>query len=530
MATPALEREVPATIPCVDPATGEHLGEVPALTPDEVRERVARARVAQESWAKTSFAERRRVLRHLLDMLLEHADSLCEEICRDTGKTLHNAMVGEVWPVAEALRWTIQKGERHLRPEPMSSGLLVHKRARVEFHPLGVIGVISPWNVPFQNILAPAIPSLFAGNATIVKVSEWTSWLVAPVQEFLDRCFHECGYSADLIQLITGYGDTGAALVNSGVDKIVFTGSMRNGKRVLEASAETLTPVILELGGKDPMIVCDDADLDQAAHMAVSGAFIASGQTCLAAERVLVFDTVYDEFVAKVQDVTLRLRQGPPLAGKLVDVGSMTMPAQVEIVEALVTDALDKGAQLKAGGKRAKRKPSKHYFEPTILAEVTPDMRIFREETFGPVMTIVRVRDEDEAVRLANDTEYGLSSSVFSKDHDRARRIAARIEAGSSCINDWALMYMVQDLPFGGVKGSGFGRLNGREGLRACTNAKAVIDDRLPLHPVAKLFPTRRSDYDLAREGIRLLYGSGLGSKVDALTKLAGIVRKRVFE
>ena len=530
MSQAAVEREVPATIPCVDPATGERLGEVEALTPKQVRERVVRARAAQPSWAATSFAERRRVLGHLLEMLLDHADSLCEEICRDAGKTLHNAMVGEIWPIAEKLRWTIAHGERHLRAEPVSSGLLVHKRARVEFHPLGVIGVITPWNFPLQNILGPTIPALFAGNAVVIKVSEWTSWSVAPFQDFLDRCLRDCGYPTDLIQIITGYGDTGAALVGSGVDKIVFTGSMRNGKRVVEASAETLTPVVLELGGKDPMIVCDDADLDQAAHAAVAGAFIASGQMCLAAERVLVFDGVHDQFLAKVQDVTLRLRQGAPLSGKLVDVGAMTMPAQVEIVEELIADAVAKGASLKAGGKRAKRKPSKHYFEPTVLAEVTPQMRIFHEETFGPVMSIIRVDDDDDAVRVANHSAYGLSSSVFSKDRARARSLAERIEAGSTCINDWALMYMVQDLPFGGVKGSGFGRLNGREGLRACTNHKAVIEDRLPIHRAIELFPTKRSDYELAREGIRLLYGRGLPTKLDALAELAKVMRKRVFE
>ncbi len=514
------EQTLQATIPCVDPATGERLGEVPAMSPPEVREQIARARHAQREWGATSFDERRRVLRRLLDMLLEHADALCDEICRDAGKTLHNAMIGEIWPLAEKLRWTIKEGEKHLRPERVSSGLLQHKRASIEFHPLGVIGVITPWNFPLQNILGPTIPALFAGNAVVVKVSEWTSWSVGPFQDFLDRWLKDCGYSPDLVRLVTGYGDAGAALVSGGVDKIVFTGSMANGRRVVEESAKTLTPVILELGGKDPMIVCDDADLDQAAHAAVSASFIASGQMCLAAERVLVFDRVYDEFVAKVQDITLRLRQGAPLSGKLVDLGAMTMPAQIEIIEALVADAVDKGAKLVTGGKRAKRKPSKQYFEPTLLTEVTEDMRIMHEETFGPVMAVTRVKNEAEAVRIANATEYGLSASVFSRDRVRARRIADQIVAGSTCINDWALMYMVQDLPFGGVKGSGYGRLNGREGLRACTNNKAVIEDRLPFHRAIEMFPSRRFDYEVTREGVRLLYASKISDKADALVKL----------
>lgn len=522
-----LEQEVRATIPCTDPATGERLGEVPSLTPAEVEERIARARKAQAEWARTPFVERRKVLARMLELLLEQADSLCEEICRDAGKTLHNAMLGEIWPIAEKLRWTIKQGEKHLRRELVSSGLLAHKRAVVEYSPLGVIGVITPWNFPLQNILGPTIPALFAGNAVIIKVSEWTSWSAAPFQRFLDRCLKDCGYSPDLVQVITGYADTGAALVAGGVDKIVFTGSLRNGKRVLEGSAKTLTPVILELGGKDPMIVCDDADLDQAAHAACSAAFIASGQMCLAAERTLVFDAVYDEFLAKVQDIALRLRQGAPLAGKLVDIGAMTMPAQVEIVEQLVQDAISKGARVIAGGGRAKQKSSKQFFEPTILADVREDMRIMHEETFGPVMAITRVKDEIEAIRIANATEYGLSSSVFSKDHARAKRIADQIVAGSTCINDWALMYMVQDLPFGGVKGSGFGRLNGREGLRACTNVKAVIEDRLPLHRAIKLFPGRRYDYEVTRGGVRLLYTKGLTNKIDALVELGRALRNR---
>src|SRR5690606_3554239 len=198
-------------------------------------------------WARTPFDERRKVLGRLLEMLLEQADALCEEICRDAGKTLHNAMLGEIWPIAEKLRWTINEGEKHLRSETVSSGLLQHKRAKVEYHPLGVIGVITPWNFPLQNILGPTIPALFAGNAVIIKVSGWTAWSAAPFQDFLDRCLSDCGHSTDLIQIITGYAETGAALVSGGVDKIVCTGSMRNGQRVLEASAKTLTPVILEL-------------------------------------------------------------------------------------------------------------------------------------------------------------------------------------------------------------------------------------------------------------------------------------------
>jgi acyl-CoA reductase-like NAD-dependent aldehyde dehydrogenase len=522
-------QEVPAAIPCTDPATGERLGETPSLTPDEVRDRIARARRAQAQWGKTPFSERRRVLERLLALILENDDELCDQICRDAGKTLHNAMLGEIWPICEKLRWTIKHGERHLAAERVSSGLLVHKRARIEYVPLGVIGVICPWNFPLQNILGPTIPALFAGNAVIAKVSEWVSWSAAPFERLVQRALSDCGYPKDLVQVITGYADTGAALVSGGVDKIVFTGSMRNGKRVVAESAESLTPVVLELGGKDPMIVCDDADVEQAAHAAVSGTFIASGQMCLAAERILVFERVHEPFLDRVRDITLRLRQGPPLQGKLVDVGAMTMPAQIDIVDALVEDAVQKGARLVCGGKRAKiRKGSKQFYEPTILDGVSPDMRLWREEAFGPVMAITRVRDEAHAIELANDTTYGLSSSVFTRDPERGRRIAGSLRAGSSCINDWAVMYMANDLPFGGVGGSGFGRLNGRDGLRAMTNPKAVIEDRLPLHRAIKLFPGRRGDYEVTRSAVRLLYAGSLAERARHGLDLLRALRERM--
>ena len=495
----------PKTIPCVDPATGESLGEIPVMSPDEVRAIVARARRAQVGWGQTPFSERRRVLGRILDHLLDHADELCELIARDSGKTRDNALVGEIWPICEKLRHTIATGERDLEPERVSPGLLVHKVATIEYQPLGVIGVIGPWNFPLQNVLGPTIPALMAGNAVVVKVSEWTSWSAPRIQRIFDEVFHECGYPTDLVQLVTGYGETGAALCNAGVDKIVFTGSMPNGRRVAAQCAKTLTPVILELGGKDPMIVCDDAALSQAAHAALAGVFISSGQMCLAAERLLVFDRVHDRFVDEVVALASQLRQGPPLSGALVDVGAMTMPHQVEIVEKLVKDAVQKGATVRLGGKRAVGKAGQ-FFQPTVLTGVTAEMAIAREETFGPVMCIFRVSGEEEAIRLANATEFGLGSTVFTTSARRGRRFADRLRAGSTVVNDFGLAYMANALPFGGVDGSGYGRLNGREGLRAMCNIKSVMTDRFPLHQPVKLFPVKPGDYAKNRTLIELLY------------------------
>src|SRR6185503_13899886 len=281
------------------------------------------------------------------------------------------------------------------------------------------------------------------------------------------------------------------------------TGSMENGRRVAAQCAKTLTPVILELGGKDPMIVCDDAALPQAVHAALAGVFISSGQMCLAAERILAFDRIHDQFVDEVVAIASTLRQGPPLSGELVDVGAMTMPHQVEIVEKLVKDALERGATVRLGGQRA---GGGQFFQPTILTGVTPEMAIAREETFGPVMCIFRVRDEEEALRVAGSTEFGLGSTVFTKSRARARRLADRLRAGSTVVNDFGLAYMANALPFGGVDGSGYGRLNGREGLRAMCNIKSVMTDRFPLHQPVKLFPVKPGDYAKNRRIIELLY------------------------
>ncbi|HEX2568208.1 MAG TPA: aldehyde dehydrogenase family protein [Polyangia bacterium] len=501
LAPPSSER---TTIPCFDPATLEPLGEVPAMSGEEVRARVVRARRAQAAWQKTSFAERRRVLGLLLEYLLDHADELCNVIARDAGKTRENALLGELWPVAEKLRHTIATGERDLAPERVPSGLLLHKVATIEFQPIGVIGVICPWNFPLQNILGPTIPALMAGNAVLVKVSEWTSWSAPRFQAMLDEVLRQAGHSPDLVQILTGYGETGAALVRAPVDKIIFTGSVGNGRRVLATAAETLTPVILELGGKDPFIVCEDANLDKAVASAMQGVFIASGQMCLAAERLYVHRAVYDVFVDQVVHKARELRQGAPLAGGVIDVGAMTMPQQVDIVERLVADAVRKGACVRTGGRRCEQ--GGQFYEPTVLTGVTHDMEIMREETFGPVMCIMRVNSDEEAIRLANDSHFGLGGTIITKSNERARRIAREIIAGQVCINDFGLPYMVNSLPFGGVRNSGFGRLNGREGIRACTNMKSVLTDRFPIPGAAHFFPVSQDTFEGARAAIELIY------------------------
>ena len=509
----------PQTLPCRDPASLESLGEVPVYSRAQVVQTVERARRAQAAWGRTSFAERRQVLRTLLDEIVARQEDICRLASRDSGKTLVDAAMGEVFPVCEKIRHLLTHGEADLRPESRPSGLMLHKAARVEYHPLGVIGVICPWNFPFHNIFCPVVPALFAGNAVVAKVSELASSSAASYQALIADVLRRCGHSPDLVQIITGAGETGSALVTSGVEKVFFTGSPENGRRVMSAASQTLTPVVLELGGKDPMIICDDADLDQAVAAAMLGVYTACGQMCVGAERLYVFDGIYDRFISEVCDRVRALRQGPPSLepaerGRF-DVGATTMPRQIEIIERQLADAVARGARILVGGRRNPDWPGQ-FFEPTVLVDVRPDMEIVQRETFGPVMTIQRVHSEEEAVRLANATAYGLGSSVFSKDLRRAERIAAGISAGMTVINDFGIAYMVQSAPFGGLRISGFGQINGREGLRACCHVKTVVSDRLPLHAGVSLYPVRSATFPLLQSAVALIYGSGLKTRAEA--------------
>ena len=506
-------------IACHDPATLDSLGSVVSMDEQAVVSVVRRARAIQPAWAKTSFAERRAVLADVLSEIVSNQEEICRTTVRDSGKTMVDAALGEIFPVCEKIRYVLAHGEADLASEPRKSGFLMHKKAWVEYTPLGVVGVICPWNFPFHNIFCPTVPALFAGNAVVVKVSEHTSWSAAPLVDIFRRVLSRRGHEPDLVQFVTGYGETGAALVRSGVDKIFFTGSPENGARVMKTASENLTPVVLELGGKDPMIICDDADLNHAASQAMLGVFTACGQMCVGAERIYVFESVYERFLDEVTQRVRGLRQGAPLEGT-VDVGAMTMPTQLEILERLVSDAVAKGARVVAGGKRRSDLRGQ-FFEPTILADVTHAMDITQKEQFGPIMVVMKVAGEDDAIAKANDCPYALGSSVFSKDTARAERIARRVRAGMSVVNDYGLAYMIQSLPFGGVGLSGFGKINGKEGLRACCNEKAMVTDRVRLSNGVAVYPIRPATFGVAKSAIELIYARGVGNKIRAAANVA---------
>ncbi len=496
MATQATIEPV-GLIQSIDPNTREVVGEVPDQTPAEVNAAIARARVASRRWAALGFEGRADELIRFRRGLANIAEELAELIHRENGKPRVDA-ISEVMLSLSHLDHAISRAEHALATRKVSSGVMANFRSTISYHPLGVIGVIGPWNYPMFTPFGSVAYALAAGNAVVFKPSELTPLVAKRIGEVAASAMR----IPDVLQVVTGLGATGAALASGAVDKIAFTGSAATGRRVMKAAAERLTPVLLELGGKDALIVAPDADVDKAAEAAVFGAMTNAGQACVSVERAYVSERVYDRFVDKVVSEANAVRVG---GGDDANMGAITMDKQVDIIREHIEDAVKKGAKVLTGGADAIKG---NVVKPTVLVDVTTDMLILTEETFGPVLPIVKVRDTEEALRLANDSQYGLGSSVFGKRG--VRDIAERIDSGMTAINTVIAFSAVPNLPFGGVRESGFGRIHGDEGLREFTRTKAITEERFPLPVNMMSFKLPDTMYDQLKGMIKQLYGGGV--------------------
>ncbi|MGW4336023.1 aldehyde dehydrogenase family protein [Rhodococcus koreensis] len=476
-----------------NPATSEIIGHIPDLTPDQVADLARRARAAQPAWEALGYRGRARVLRRMQRWLMDNTDPVISTISAETGKAYEDAQIAELAYGAQAFGFWAENAPKYLADETIksSSVFVKGKRLILRYRPIGLVGVIGPWNYPLTNSFGDCIPALAAGNSVILKPSEHTPMTSLLMAEGLAAC----GLPDDVFLVATGRGATGAAVLDE-VDMVMFTGSTVTGRKVGIRAAERLIPASLELGGKDPMIVLADADLERAANHAVYYSMFNCGQTCISIERCYVEAPVYDDFVERVTAKTRALRQGVPNGPGSVDVGAMTFPPQVEIVERHVEDARQRGARVLVGGHRGRAQG--HWFEPTILVDVDHEMACMREETFGPTLPIMKVFDAEEAIRLANDSEYGLCASVFTRDASRGEAIARRIMAGSVTVNDALVNYTALELPMGGGKpGSGVGYRHGAGGIRKYCRQQSLLISRIHWHRDLHMHP-----YNATRTGL----------------------------
>jgi acyl-CoA reductase-like NAD-dependent aldehyde dehydrogenase len=494
-----------ATITVENPATGEPITTVPVQGADELRAMAARAREAQPQWAAIGFDGRGRVMRRAQKWMLDNAERVIDSVVTESGKTHEDAQLADLGITVAALGFWAKEAAKYLADERVPSWnnpIIAGKKLIIRYAPVGVVGVIGPWNYPIANSFGDCIPALMAGNSVILKPSE-----VTPLSSLLmAEMMRDCGLPERVFQVATGDGSTGAALIAE-VDCVMFTGSSRTGKAVMKAAAESLVPCYLELGGKDPMIVCADANIDRAANAASFYSMNNAGQVCISVERCYVEEPVYDEFVAKVTDNVRALRQGEPTGVGTVDVGAVIFPPQLDIVDEHVRDAVAKGAKVLTGGHGHSERG--RYFEPTVLVDVDHSMKCMTEETFGPTLPIMKIANAEEGVRLANDSVYGLQASVWTKDSERGEALARRIEAGVVCVNDAQINYTAMNLPMGGWKTSGMGTRHGANGIRKYTKIQSLLVTRKALKREPFMFPYKARQTMLLRRFLKLLYGRG---------------------
>jgi succinate-semialdehyde dehydrogenase/glutarate-semialdehyde dehydrogenase len=459
------------TLDSFSPATGELVGSVPTITPDQVQAVVDDVAGVQPFWAQLALAERARYLRRAAQVLLDHSDDIADLISREQGKPRLESYTMELLPTIDALHWCADNGPRILADEsiPTPQLMLKQKKSKFVYEPIGVVGVIAPWNYPWSIPFGEVAIALMAGNGVVLKPASLTPLIGQRIQEVFERA----GLPEGIVQTIHGGGAVGQALVESSAGKIFFTGSVEVGRGVGEACARLMKGCVLELGGKDPQIVCADANLAHAVSGAVWGGFSNAGQTCSGIERTYVLRDAADRFVDGVVREASRLRVGNPVDWR-TEIGPMVSKEQFDVVMELVEDAVASGAKVLCGGPREVDGLDGHFIAPIVLTDVTHDMRIMREEIFGPVLPILTVDSEQEAIALANDSQFGLGASVWTRDRDKGERIAREIQSGMVWINDHSYSHGACQCSWGGVKDSGLGRSHSKFGFYECVNIKLV--------------------------------------------------------
>lgn len=495
--SPSESTAKPEKLESRNPATGELIGTVPVMGEVEVNAAVARAREAAKRWGAMSHDERRVHLTAFRREIGRRVDDLADLIHKENGKPVLDG-VQEVLVSCIHLDHATQRAKKALATEKVKTGLMANIRATISYHPLGVIGVIGPWNYPLFTPMGSIGYALAAGNTVVFKPSELTPLIGKLLEEIAADSLPD----RNILQTVTGDGRTGGALASSHVDKLAFTGSAATGRKVMAAAAENLTPVVMELGGKDPMIVAADADAGVAARYAVYGSLTNAGQACVSVERCYVVGDNYDSFVEAATDAASKVKVG----GDDAQIGAITRPQQVDIIRDHLEDAITKGAKVLSGGPG---KITGNFVEPTVLVDVTDDMKIMREETFGPVLPIIRVDSAEEAIERANDTDYGLGSSVFGQAG--IVEMAERIKSGMTSINSVMAFSAIPSLPFGGIGESGFGRIHGDEGLKEFSRTKAIAEQKFSVPGLTMEFaPNQKSATSLMKTLTKQAFGGGV--------------------
>lgn len=499
-------------ITSVNPANGKVLGEVPVQGPDEVRAAIQKAKEAQHAWGALPPRVRGQRLLAFRDQIVSHAEEIANLLSQEVGKPRIEGLTHEVMTIADLCTYYSKRVEKVLAPQPIPLHLIVYRKSYIHFTPRGVVGIISPWNFPFAIPIGETIMALLAGNGVVLKPSEVTPMIALKAKELYDAS----GLPQDLFQIVTGDGSTGAALIDGGVDQVIFTGSVESGKKVARACGERLIPCTLELGGKAPAVVLPDADVERTARALVWGAFANSGQVCASVERAYVHEAIYDRLVSRIVSLAKELRQGDPATSHDIDVGAVCFPHQITVAKRQVEDATQKGATLETGGTAIEG--NGQFFSPTVITGVTHDMRVAKEETFGPLLPIVKVSDTEEAIRLANDSHLALMAYVFGKDRNNALQVAERIVAGTVMVNDVLATYGMPETPWAGLKASGLGRVHSDEGLREMCQARHVNYNAIsPLTRELWWYPYNEKGYNLIRTSVRALFSGGFVKGVKAL-------------